>query len=238
MILFLKELLTTKKKWLFFTEFRYNKRRINKWSEFIKHRHKKVSPVRYGESTSNTTSVGAAASTTGSVIIGLTCSLELVVPGVRVVSIEETSVWGARGIVIGGTKFPFASRAGGTVGSFRDFGFFDSTWAGPRVTLFRFGWYSAIASGMPRNVGNASFGLFFVVRGSTGALLSNTFVLFWISWISSSILWFDSTNVDKSVGNDFDSGRSGVNNTGYMLQDVADKAIGGIRRLIQTKFEI
>ena len=84
-----------------------------------------VSPLRFGESTSNTTSVGAAASTKGSVTIGLSCSLELVIPDVRIVSIKETSVGGARGVIIGGTNFPFASSANGIVGSFRDFRLLD-----------------------------------------------------------------------------------------------------------------
>ena len=237
-IVLVKELLTTNKKWFVFTEFRYNKRRINKWSEIIgrRHRKSKSGEIRWLYFQHNFNRRGSFNDMFGH--IGLTCSLELVVPGIRVVSIEETSVWGAKGIVIGGPNFPFASRAGNTVGSFRKFAFFDSTLAGTRATLFRFCWYSAIASGLPRNVGNAYFGLCFVVRGSTGALVSNTFVLFFIAWISSSILWFVSANKDKSVGNDSDSGWGKVDNTWYVLKDVVDTAIGGILRHLNIKFKL
>lgn len=141
----------------------------------------KVSSLKYSESTSNTISVGAEATTKSSVTIGLSCSLKLVVLGVRVVSIEETSVGEGYGVVIGGTNFSFASRGTGTVGSFRDFRLIDSTLVGTRATLFRFGLYSAIARGLPRFIEIASFGLFVDVTGSTNALVFNTFVLFLIN---------------------------------------------------------
>ena len=143
----------------------------------------KVNPVKRGEPTSNTTAgvvVGASASTveeaegweigsgsggdgeTGSVIMNGTCLLD---PGCRVVSIKEDSVGRAGAVDFRFKNFPFASRAGGTLGGLRDLRFFTSSWPGTRATLFRFCWYRAIASVFPRNIGNAIFGLF-VVDGS------------------------------------------------------------------------
>ena len=216
-----------------------------------------VSPVKRGEPTSNTiawVAVGASASAvevavvwefgsvfdvaageTGSVMIGVTCSFD---PGVWVISIEEDSVGRAVAIVFKFKNFPFASRAGNTVGGLRDLRFFTSTWPGTRATLLRFCWYRAIASGFPWNVGNAIFKFFVVDGGSAGTLVCNSFVLFFIAWISSLIARFASANKDKSVCNVFDGGWGGVNNTEYMLENRINESIDVIRRLLKIKFKI
>ena len=116
----------------------------------------KVSPVRRGKPTSNTTAwvvVSASASTVevaegweigfgsdgdgekGSVIMKRTCSLD---PGVRVVSIEEDSVGTAGAVVFRFKNLPFASRAKGTLDGLRDLCFFTSRWPGTRATFFVF----------------------------------------------------------------------------------------------------
>ena len=211
----------------------------------------KVSPVRRGEPTSNTTGwvvVGASPSTvevaegweigsgsggdgeTGSIIIKETCSLD---PGVRVVSIEEDSVGRAGTVEFKWENFPLESRTGGTVGGFRLLRFFTSSWPGTRATLFRFCWYYAIASGFPRNVGNAIFSFFVVDRSSAGSLVCSSFVLFFIARIISFTARFAFANGDKSVGDEFDSGWGGVNNTGYVLKNGVGNSIDKIRRLLK-----
>ena len=140
---------------------------------------------------------------TGSVIIKGTCSLD---PGVRVVSIEEDSVGRAGPVDFRFKNFPLESRAGGTLGGLRDLRFFTSSWPGTRATLFRFCWYRAIASGFPRNVRNAIFGLYVVDGCSAGSLVCSSFVLFFIALIISITARFASANGDESVGDESDSG--------------------------------
>ena len=198
----------------------------------------KVSPVKRGEPTSNTTAWVAGdasasavevavgwgfgsvfdgeAGETVSVMIGKTCSLD---PSVRVVSIKEDSIGRAGAVVIRCKNFSVASRAGGTVGGLRDLCVFTSTWPGTRATLLRFCLYRAIASGFPLNVGNAILGFFIVDGCSAGTLVCNSFVLFVIAWISSLIARFASANKDESVGDESDCGWGGVNNTGYVLEN-------------------
>ena len=115
---------------------------------------------------------------TGSIIMKGTCSLD---PGIRIVTIEEDSVGRAGAVVFRFKNFPFASRTGGTLGGLRDLCFFTSSWPGTRSTLFSFCWYRAIASGFPRNVGNAIFGLFVVDGSSTGSHVCSSFVVFFIA---------------------------------------------------------
>ena len=188
-----------------------------------------VSPVKRGEPTSNTTAWVAGdasasavevavgwgfgslfdgeAGETVSVMIGKTCSLD---PSVRVVSIKEDSIGRAGTIVFKCKNFPVASCTGGTVGGLRDLRFFTSTWPGTRVTLLRFCWYRAIANGFPRNVGNATFERFVVDGGSAGTLVCNSFVLFFIAWISSLIARYASLNGDDWFGDESDGGWGGL----------------------------
>ena len=140
---------------------------------------------------------------TGSVIINKTCSLD---PGFRVVSIEEDSVGRAGPVEFKWENFPLKYRTGGTLGGLRDLRFFTSSWPGTRATFFRFCWYRAIASGFPRNVGNAIFGLFVVDGSSAGSLVCSLFVLFFIARIRSFTARFASANGDESVGDESNSG--------------------------------
>ena len=216
----------------------------------------KVSPERRGEPTSNKTAwvvVGTSASTvevaegwelgsgsdgdgvTGSVIIKGTCSLD---PGVRVVSIEEDSVGRAGPVVFRFKNFPLESRAGGTVGGVRNHRFFTSSLPSTRAILFRFCWYKAIASGFPRNVGNAIFGLIVVDGSSAESLVWSSFVLFFIAWIRSFTTRFASSYGYESVGYESDSGWGGVNNTGYVLKNGVGKSIDIIWRLLKIYLKL
>ena len=115
---------------------------------------------------------------TGSFIMKGTCSLD---PGVRVVSIEKDSVGRAGPVEFKWENFLLESRTGGMLGYLRDLRFFTLSWPGIRATLFRFCWYRAIASGFPRNVGNAIFALFVVDGSSARSLVCSSFVLVFIA---------------------------------------------------------
>ena len=230
-IVLVKELLTTKKKWFVLTEYRCNKESINKWSEFIGRRHgkSKSSEIQRFYFQHNFGWRGRFSHHWWNLLTRTGCP-------------SHFHLWdfGWRGK----RRRHWRDELSFCVPCVRhrwELSRFSPSWldlSWHSRHSFRFCWYSAIASGLPRNVGNASFGFFVVVNGSTGALVSNTLVLIFIARISSSILWFASATKYKSVGNDSDSGWGGVDNSGYMLQDVADLDIGRISRLLKIKLKI